>query len=263
MSKFKKLSILFILFTSLIIILLNYLFFYKTDYRVLHAGGLYKGKTYTNSIESFEKNAKGIKYLEIDLQLTNDQNLICSHNYDAKNWSYERFLLENDKKIIKECDYFSLSRWLKKNPEKIVITDFKSDNLEGLKFIKKNFQNFDQSFIPQIYDPKNYDEVKEMGYKNIIWALYRYNTTKENFSNIIKIIKNKKFFAITMSPEVAKRGLSKRIKEEAKIKILVHTINFRRDITKLIFFYNVTDVYTDTVLNQINNIIHWVWVKII
>ena len=52
---------------SLLIFLINYIFFFKTEYRVLHAGGIYKNQIYTNSIEALEKNKKGFKYFEIDL----------------------------------------------------------------------------------------------------------------------------------------------------------------------------------------------------
>ena len=102
-----------------------------------------------------------------------------------------------------------------------------------------------------------------MGYENIIWTLYRYAGAGEKFDKITNITKNKKFFAITMPSKFAFSGLSKKIKEETDTKVLVHTINFRRDVAELIFFYDVTDVYTDRVLNDINNIFSWFWKKIL
>ena len=66
-----------------------------------------------------------------------------------------------------------------------------------------------------------------------------------------------------MPSHLAFSGLSKKIKEETDTKVLVHTINFRRDVAELIFLYYVTDVYTDTVLNDVNNIFSWFWKKIL
>ena len=109
MSRSLIIKIIFIIMGSLLIFFINYIFFYKTEYRVLHAGGLYKKKTYTNSIESFEKNGKYFKYLEVDFQLTKDNKLICAHNLKKETPTYEEFLKENKKKKIKECDYISLS----------------------------------------------------------------------------------------------------------------------------------------------------------
>ena len=255
--KLKSFIIKLILISLGVVIFINYIFFYKTEYRVLHAGGFYNQKTHTNSIKSFEKNGKYLKYLEVDFQLTKDNKLICKHDINKKTITYEDFLIENKKKKVKECDYSSLSKWLKKNPDKIIITDLKTNNLEGLKFIKNNFENFHKNFYPQIYEPKNYELVKNMGYENIIWTLYRYGVEDEDFDKIINIVKNKKFFAITMPSNLAYNGLAKKIKEETDTKVLVHTINFRREVAKLIFLYGVTDVYTDYVLNDINNIFSW------
>ena len=98
-----------------------------------------------------------------------------------------------------------------------------------------------------------------MGYEDIIWTLYKYN--HQDFDKIISIIKNKVYFAITMPIDAAKRGLSKKIKEETQTKTLVHTVNFRREVVKMIFIHKVTDVYTDRVLNDVNNIFIWFYKK--
>ena len=262
MSRSLIIKIIFISIVSLLIFI-DYIFFFKTEYRVLHAGGIYKNQIYTNSIEALEKNKKDFKYLELDLQLTKDNKIICEHDINQNILFYDQFLIENSKKKIKSCDYKSLKNWLKKNPGKVIITDVKSeDNLKALKFIQHNFDNYKKNFIPQIYDPKNNELVKNMGYNDIIWTLYQYEETN-NFDKIINITKNNKFFAITMPPNLAFNGLSKKIKEETDTKVLVHTINFRRDVVELLFFYDVTDVYTDAVLNDVNNIFSWFWKKIL
>ena len=101
MSRLNKSIVIIVSFIVFILFFLNYIFFYKTDYRVLHAGGLYKGETYTNSIESFEKNGKYLKYLEVDFQLTKDNKLICAHDLKKETPTYEDFLKENKKKKLK------------------------------------------------------------------------------------------------------------------------------------------------------------------
>lgn len=257
----KKLLGILVL-VSLLIFLINYIFFFKTEYRVLHAGGIYKNQTYTNSIEALEKNKKGFKYFEIDLQLTKDNKIICEHDINPSILYYDQFLIENSKKTIKSCDYKSLKNWLKKNPEKIIITDVKSNNnLEALKFIQQNFNNYKKNFIPQIYDPQNYELVKNMGYNDIIWTLYRWYGNDKDHKKIISIIKNKSFFAVTMPGDWAKNGLAKRIREETETKTLAQSVNFRRDVVKMIFIYKVTDIHTNRVLNDIDNIFVWLYKK--
>ena len=260
MSKLSIIKIISFSFIFLLIFFINYIFFFKTEYRVLHAGGIYKNQIYTNSIEALEKNKKDFKYFELDFQLTKDNKLICEHDIDPNIIFYNDFLKKNSKKKIKSCEYKSLKKWLSNNPDKIIITDVKSnDNLKALKFIKNNFDNYKKNFIPQIYNPKNYELVKNMGYEDIIWTLYKYN--HQDFDKIISIIKNKVYFAITMPIDAAKKGLSKKIKEETQTKTLVHTVNFRREVVKMIFIHKVTDIYTDRVLNDVNNIFVWFYKK--
>ena len=259
MSKLKIYLFAFIILVLLVLFFLNYIFFFKSNYRVLHAGGIYKNEIYTNSLEAVEKNKKGFTYLELDFQMTTDKKLVCSHNL-KNNLSYDDFLKDNEIKNVKSCDYISLSNWLTKNPDKIIITDVKSkNNLEALEFIKNNFKNYNKVFIPQIYNPENYESVKKLGYEKIIWTLYRYG--ENNIEEIVNNIKKNKYFAITLSPERARSGLSKKIRKETDTNILVHTINFRRDMVKLVFLYDVTDVYTDRILFDINNIFSWFFKK--
>ena len=260
-----KPTFIFISISLLIIFLANYIFFFKTEYRVLHAGGIYKNEIYTNSIEALEKNKKGFKYFELDLQLTRDNKIICGHDIDKNILFYDQFLIRNLKSKIKKCDYESLRKWLNKNPKKIIITDVKTDNnLKALKFIQNNFSNYKKNFIPQIYNPKNYESVKNMGYDDIIWNLYLYNSEDSgDISKIIDIIKKNSFFAITMPGSIAKKGLSKKIREETKTRTLVQTINFRRNAAKWIFIYKVTDIHTHSILNDIDNIFVWFFKKYI
>ena len=242
----------------LLIFFIDYILFFKTEYRVLHATGIYKNQIYTNSIEALEKNKKGFKYFEIDLQLTKNNKIICGHDINPNIVFYDQFLIENSKRKIKSCDYKSLKSWLKKNPEKIIITDVKTDNnLKALKFIRDNFNNYKKNFIPNIYDPKNYKLVKNMGYNDIIWALYKYphdSNGNKDFSNIIDIIKNKSFFAVSITTPLAKKGLAKKIREETEVKTFVHSVDDRIEAAKMIFIYKVTDIQTNMLFNDINNI---------
>ena len=98
MSKLSIIRIILFSFSFLLIFFINYIFFFKTEYRVLHAGGFYKNQIYTNSIEALEKNKKDFKYFELDFQLTKDNKLICEHDIDPNIIFYNDFLKKNSKK---------------------------------------------------------------------------------------------------------------------------------------------------------------------
>ena len=68
--------ILLLFSISLLFLYFNYL---KT-FRVAHAGGEYNGLKYVNSIAAMNLNSKYTKYIELDLQLTKDNRLVCIHD---------------------------------------------------------------------------------------------------------------------------------------------------------------------------------------
>ena len=226
------------------IILSFFIFFlylnFDKDLRVAHAGGEYKGKVYVNSISSIESNYKFTKYFEIDLQLTKDNRLVCIHDPIINNYTFneiKEFLLKND-----FCYDESLKKLLNKNKEIFIITDFKTENIQGLNFIKKYFESDINRFIPQIYFENEYDKVKKLGFKKIIFTFYRI----PNYSNdrLYMIIKNMDLFAITMDPARLRSGIVKRL-DEKNFFVYVHTVNSLLRFIQYKLFFGANEIYTD------------------
>ena len=210
--------------------------------RVAHAGGGFKNRTYTNSIDALEENKKYFLFFEIDFFLTEDNKVVCEHDDNNHLKSMESFNLYVKKnKKYEQCNYISLNKWLNENPNKYIVTDFKKENIKGLKFIAKNFDNYKKRFIPQIYHPNEYHQVKKLGFKNIIWTLYKYNKSNES---ILLYSKKMDLFAITMNPPRVRSGLAKLL-SEINIKTYVHTINSVDDYYKYLNVYKVDQMYTD------------------
>ena len=209
---------------------------------IAHAGGGFKNLTYTNSIDALDYNKKNYDLFELDFFLTDDEKLVCSHDYGGFLKSFKKFeVYVQNKKEYKPCTYKSLKIWLEKNPEKKIVTDFKSDNLSGLKFIAKNFENFEKRFIPQIYNPSEYQKVNSIGYKDIIWTLYRYN---KNNNKVIKFAKKMSLYAITMPRERAQTELPVLLKKN-NIKSFVHTINSMEEYFIYKNYFKVDQIYSD------------------
>ena len=172
---------------------------------IAHAGGGFKDLTYTNSIDALELNKENYEFFELDFFLTDDGKIVCAHDWseNLKSFSIFQTYVDN-KEDFKPCTYLTLKNWLKLNPDVKIITDIKNDNLSGLKFISKNFENFEKIFIPQIYKPSEYKIIRDMGYENIIWTLYRY---KKNNKKVINSLKKMNLFAITMPKNRAQSDL--------------------------------------------------------
>ncbi len=209
---------------------------------IAHAGGGYKKLTYTNSIDSLQLNKKNYDLFELDFFLTDDGKLVCAHDWSINLKTFSQFqIYVNEKKDFKPCTYITLQSWLKSNPDKRIVTDIKNDNLLGLKFISKNFDNFEKTFIPQIYTPNQYQKVKDMGYEDIIWTLYRYN---KNNKKVIKSLKKMNLFAVTMPKNRAQSELPIYLKKN-KIKSYVHTINSEKEYFLYTKYFKIDQIYSD------------------
>lgn len=238
----KKYLIFIILAILSFLIFFIYLNFNK-DLRVAHAGGQYKNKSYLNSIASIEYNYKFTKYFEIDLQLTKDNRLVCLHDPSIKNVTFNEI-----KELIFKNDYCydeTLKKLINKNKEIVIITDFKTDNIQGLDFIKKYFGSDINRFIPQIYFENEYIKAKELGFKKIIFTLYKI----PNYSNdhLYKIIKKMDLFAITVNPARLRSGIIKKF-DEKNFLVYVSTVNSLLRFIQYRFFFGADEIYTSTLL---------------
>lgn len=258
----KLVTKILITVTTIVYLFYSYIPFYyplrtnavKFDtHRVAHAGGEIDGFTYTNSFEALNKNLEsGFVYFELDLLLTSDDSVICLHDWKSflkknnlnKVPNLKEFKKAVEKKKYKNCTLEELVNWMNKNKNKNIkiITDSKKENLLILKIIRDKVPNYSTRIIPQIYYPEEFNKVKDLGFKSVIWTLYRYK-----LNNNMVLYKLRDFhgeIAITMPLSRAKNGLSRKIKELG-LPTYVHTINDEILLEKLQNNYDVTNIYTD------------------
>ena len=223
--------------------------------RVAHAGGGIKGKTYTNSLEALDQNiSNGFLYFELDFSFTKDGRLVCIHDWRKSFkrafgfYTKEKPTLETFESLVKnkseftECTLESLAHWMQENPSAFIITDLKEDNLKGLKNIAKVIPEFERRIIPQIYDPRNFLTVKNMGYKQIIWTLYRYDGSNDDVLDWVDKFDGP--FAITMPKSRGTSNLPRKLASK-DIPTYVHTINTVEEMNTLVKKFEVTEIYTD------------------
>ncbi|WED22217.1 hypothetical protein L3Q72_02080 [Vibrio sp. JC009] len=220
--------------------------------RVAHAGGAIDNHTYTNSYEALDYNLNnGFKYFEIDFLFTSDKHLVCAHDwrsfYPSKGPHRVPSLNEfksivDEEKTYKNCTLKGLSHWMNKNTGTVIITDIKSDNLRGLKKIYQQIPEAKDRVIPQIYDPDNLKEVRKIGFKNVIWALYGHL-----INNNYVLYKIKDFYgniAITMPKERAITDLPLKLKKLG-IPTYVHTVNNEGEMVMFMEEKHISEIYTD------------------
>lgn len=224
--------------------------------RVAHAGGHLLGRVYTNSLEALDHSANlGFKLFELDLSFTSDNNLVCLHGWEygaQRSLGYkiatapsmaEFEVLTKYSPISTPCTLDSLIEWLNRRKDVRIITDVKdpSRNLEALKLIATKVDNFSQKIIPQAYNPKEINSLKGIGYKDIIFTLYRFSGTDDKVIETVRT--NEDLFATT----VAESRINQRLIDffvSEKFPFYIHTLNQAKSFEHL-FGYDFFNIYTD------------------
>lgn len=222
--------------------------------RVAHAGGGYKGQTYTNSIEALQANAENFELFEIDFSLTSDDQLACIHDWQGSAKldlgkifdsppTFDEFTARLGMGSgLTNCTVDTLAKWLQSHPGKRIVTDVKDDNLKALNILLTTHPEMRDVLIPQIYHPDEYSAVKKLGFKNIILTLYRcgaplpYILFRASFMDL---------YAVTIP---INRAYYAQYFKKLGIPTYVHTINNREDF-EVIRRYGVTEIYTDWLVN--------------
>lgn len=256
---FKKLCTL--VFVAFLIIALSINFYYPgyllcsneapSLLRVAHGAGGFKGMVYTDSIDALNYNVKAYELFEIDLATTSDGGIVCLHDwmgaaeqawgrrYDDRPTLATVETLISASRAYRNCTIHSLADWLMRHPEKRIVTDVKDDNLFVLSKISKMYPNLLKQIIPQIYHPSEFEPVKALGYKDVIFTIYRYDGDD---SQTLRSLRQMDIFALTMPNDRARR-LAPRARCLG-VPTYVHTINEMTRFEEL-HKLGVGEIYTD------------------
>jgi glycerophosphoryl diester phosphodiesterase len=226
---------------------------------IAHAGGGINNQNYSNSIEALDHNyAKGFRYFEIDFSWTNDDQLVCLHDWDKRftklfgtktnqALSYSQFvqLLDNTDGLH-PCTLDSLATWIVNHQDVKIITDVKYHNLKAIKLIAEKYPEICNNFIPQFYQPQEYQVLKELGFKQLIWILYQY---QGSYDSVVEQCKEMKLLSISMRASQAKKKFAKQLIKNNH-QVFVYTVNDSKKVNKLANQFNVSGIYTDFLESQ-------------
>lgn len=221
---------------------------------IAHAGGEIDGLALTNSKEAIENSyRKGHTLIELDMNWSTDDELLLLHDWgnfsrfinvaETKKYSVEEFKSFKINGNLTPMTLDELAAWLDNNQGVYIVTDIKYNNLKALRLIKDRYPAIQNRFVPQIYSFKEYDEVDEMGYDNIIMTTYSSNYSDDQ---ILEFAKNHKLFAVTLPASRARTNLPTSLLKE-NIYTYTHTINTEESV-KDFKKYNIKGFYSDSLM---------------
>lgn len=228
--------------------------------QIIHAAGEVRdeyGVVYcgSNSYEGLELccNA-GHCFVEIDFNFTSDGTLACIHGWFS-NFSDE---ITNNVPLSRDeymrCKIFghftpmcldTLAEFMKEHPDLRIVTDIKDRNVDGARKIAETCPELIGQFIVQIYQKEEYEQVRELGYENIILTLYKLsNDEKTDVPALVEFARNHQLFGITFPAALADldgfvSGLS-----QSGTRLFVHTVNGEQTSQKY-YDMGISGVYTE------------------
>jgi glycerophosphoryl diester phosphodiesterase len=219
---------------------------------IAHSGGIGNHRTYTNSLEALDNSvARGHTAIEVDLSWTLDEHLVLLHD-----WGYEfeklvhrppgRLTLAQFRSLqstygLSHLDLEDLTDWMLDNPGVLVVTDIKERNIDGLRLIAEEYPKLRRRIVPQIYHPESYLEVREMGYDQVIFSLYRTNFTDQE---VLDFAAENPLFAVTIPARRTMEGTLSAGLAKNGVRVYAHTVNDHPTVNAL-QSKGVYGVYTD------------------
>lgn len=177
--KYKRLVIVLTTISLVLIVSLAYLYWpintklsnlSSADYYIAHGGGSIDGYTYTNSLEAVLLSIKkGYKYIELDLQLTSDNHLVCMHSME----DFRKMTNIADSININVHNFKRLSIYGKYTPitaedaamiiKKYGIT-LVTDKISDPKILNHYFYMVRKQVMVEAFSLDDYQKLKALGY---------------------------------------------------------------------------------------------------
>ena len=232
----------------------------STDGRIIHAGGFLDTElgqvSYTNSLEALENlYSKGNRFCEIDLQETVDGMLICGHG-DENELVYGTGLpLDTTGEDFLNCRIYGeltplslddLAVFVQEHPGLFIITDVKTDNIQACKRIAEEYPGLINRFIVQIQMPGEYDILKDMGFRYIMYPIFKTPDKERDVLSLAGFVRRHQLVALIVpngyySPDF-KLFLAEKI---IGAPFVLHTLNNEWEINYYLDHDFALAVYTD------------------
>lgn len=140
-----------------------------------HGGGAIDQLKKTNSLQALNENYnKGIRYFELDLNLTSDQKIVATHDWESwkKNTGYtgkippshEKFMKKKIYSIYDPLDEDKILKWFQDRPDTILVTDKLNDAI----YISQKLDNIKDRILIELFTQDEVNRALEKKINNIL-----------------------------------------------------------------------------------------------
>ena len=228
--------------------------------RVVHAGGALMTQAgdeviYTNSLDALKNmyNA-GNRFCEIDIRETSDGVLICAHGDETHlangsdlpaDADSAAFLSERLFGEFQPMSVEMLAAFMCEHPDLVIITDAQGDNLKISQKLADSWPDLLDRFVIQIYHEREYDPIREMGFRNLIYTLYRADDEERNLWEIAHFSETHELVGVTIQKEQFYSMKNRIAMAHCGVPFMFHTVNDGAEIEAMLQKPYVAAVYTD------------------
>jgi len=229
---------------------------------IIHAGGMLKTQTgddviYTNSMDALRNMYdEGNRFCEIDIRETSDDVLICAHGDEEHlangsdlpvDANSEAFLSERLFGEFQPMTVEMLAAYMREHPDLYIITDAQGDNLAISRKLAQVCPDLQNRFIIQIYHESEYDPIREMGFRNLIYTLYRAADEERNLWKIARFAETHDLIGITIQKEQFYSTKNRIAMAHCGAPFMFHTVDDVNQMEEMLRKPYVCAVYTDLV----------------
>lgn len=225
---------------------------------IAHAGGGLRGYgargedlAYTNALEALDRSyGLGHRVFEVDFSWTSDDALVALHDWEASHrqlfgggavdLTRASFLAAESVHGLTHLDLDGVMSWLARHGDARLVTDIKEDNVRGLERIAARYPALVPRIIPQVYAREEYRPVRDLGYADVIFTLYR---SADDDPAVIAFAAGHPLYAVTMPIQRAYTGLASAL-GEIGIRTYAHTVN-EPALARRLLHAGVDGFYTD------------------
>lgn len=235
----------------------------EEEKRICHAGGSVTGADgkkykYTNSLEAFRLSLeRGARLVELDFRISTDGALVCIHKWkkdfirEDGTRSEEAVSLEEFRKgkirgSFTPMTMEDVAKAMEEHPELYIVVDLKGDDFfRGYRILAQEYPELMARMIPQFYHASQFDDLYSLGYRAMIYTLYRTSEWERSEAVLNSFAMRQVLAGITMGNyRVKDGGVFLRQVLKTREPVYVHTVD-DPDRAHELFEMGVSAIYTN------------------